>query len=113
MLAVAETPAPASRRSNRQVNLAAIPWSTPWALLDEHEAGAVLRVSVKLLRRQRCEGGGPRFLKMNGTQVRYRLADLQAFIEGQPTGGGAVAGDHRKRSVGRPAKTVGRLPRGE
>lgn len=98
-------PASASRSAgaSRRVDLSAIPWNLPWALLDEHEAAAVLRQSVKVLRRQRHEGGGPKFLKINGCTVRYRVSDLQAFLAEQPTGGGTAASGQR-RGPGRPRK---------
>lgn len=106
----AGVPAPAlasaSRGAGRAVDLAAIPWNIPWALLDEFEAAAVLRVSVKLLRRQRHEGVGPRYRKLNGSSVRYRMSDLQEFLENQPCGGGGVPDERVRRGPGRPRKAV-------
>lgn len=100
-------PAPAdARKRDRQIDLGAIPWNIPWALLDEHEAAAVLHQSVKVLRRQRHEGGGPRFTKLNGCTVRYKLADLQAWLAIQPTGGGALPNTCARRRPGRPRKDV-------
>ncbi len=100
-------PASTSRAgAEREIDLTKIPWNVPWAMLDEHEAAAVLRVSVKLLRRQRHEGVGPRFTKLNGCTVRYKLSDLQAWLESQPTGGGAVPGTRERRGPGRPRKAV-------
>ncbi len=92
--------------AEREVDLTKIPWNVPWAMLDEHEAAAVLHVSVKLLRRQRHEGVGPRFRKLNGSTVRYRVSDLQEFLEQQPCGGGGVPGDRIQRGPGRPRKAV-------
>jgi hypothetical protein len=94
----------ANRPGSRRVDLSAIPWNVPWALLDEHEAAAVLRQSVKVLRRQRHEGCGPKFLKINGCTVRYRVSDLQAFLADQPTGGGVQPGATERRGPGRPRK---------
>ena len=91
--------------ARKPVDLSTIPWGVPWALLTEHEAAAVLHQSVKVLRRQRGEGVGPRFLKVNGCTVRYKISDVQAFITAQPTGGGA-AGEPR-RGPGRPRKDGG------
>jgi hypothetical protein len=98
----ARTAAPGGR--NRSVDLATIPWNVPQALLDEHETAAVLHQSVKVLRRQRSEGVGPRYIKLNGCTVRYRLADLQSFLAAQPTGGGVAT--EAKRGPGRPKKTA-------
>lgn len=50
------------------------------ALVDEAEAGRILGLSVKTLRRWRWAGQGPRFVKL-GSAVRYHPADLEAFIE--------------------------------
>ena len=69
-------------------------------------AAAALSLTVKLLRRLRCEGRGPRFRKLNKVTVRYEI-DLQAFLAVQPTGGGAaIAGDKPRRSPERPRKAV-------
>lgn len=101
-LAAEPAPIPQARE-----DLAKIPWNYPLAQLNEYQAGLVLGVSVKWLRRQRCEGTGPRYRKLNGCTVRYRLSDLLAWIESQPAGGGAVAGEREKRrGPGRPRKTA-------
>ena len=55
----------------------------PGDLLDEREAAAFLRVAVQTLRNWRWRGEGPRFRKIGLRMVRYRRADLEAFIEGQ------------------------------
>jgi hypothetical protein len=102
-----EVPAPASapapaHKDVRAVDLGAIPWNLPWALIDEFQAAAILHQSVKVLRRQRHEGVGPRFLKLNGCTVRYKVADLQSFLDAQPTGGGVAPGSQPRRGPGRP-----------
>jgi len=105
----APIPAPATstlRGAGRAVDLATIPWDIPWAMLDEFEAAAVLHVSVKLLRRQRHEGVGPRFRKLNGASVRYRVSELQEFLDKQPSGGGGVPDIRLRRGPGRPRKGV-------
>ena len=89
--------------SDHAVDLSSIPCSVPWALLNEHEAAAVLHLSVKVLRRQRGEGSGPRWRKLNVFSIRYRLSDLQAFIDAQPTGG---AGTQARRGPRRPRRTL-------
>ena len=55
----------------------------PADLLTETEAADLLRVAVQTLRNWRWRGQGPRALKIGLRMVRYRRADLEAFIEGQ------------------------------
>ena len=59
------------------------PTLAPGDLLDEREAAAILSASVQTLRNWRWRGEGPRFRKIGLRMVRYRRADLEAFIEGQ------------------------------
>ena len=49
-------------------------------LLTEREAAALLHVTVKAVQGWRYRGNGPRFVKV-GRCVRYRLEDLQAFVQ--------------------------------
>jgi excisionase family DNA binding protein len=49
-------------------------------LLTGREAAMALRLSERTLERLRVSGGGPRFIKA-GKAVRYREADLEAWIE--------------------------------
>jgi hypothetical protein len=51
---------------------------SPGPLLTSREAAEWLGLSEPTLRRWRCEGVGPRFLKFRAA-VRYRLDDLVAF----------------------------------
>ena len=104
-----EVPAPVladTRKRARQVDPAVTPWNIPRVLLDEFEATVVLHQGVRVLRRQRHEGVGPRFTKLNGCTVRYKLTDLQPWPTNQPTGGGAVPAKGRKRGPGRPRRTA-------
>jgi len=52
----------------------------PPRLLKEGEAAAILNVEVPTLRRWRWARKGPAYLKI-GACVRYRGADLEAFME--------------------------------
>lgn len=54
-------------------------------LLNEHDVARITRLSVSTVRRWRHEraGRGPRYLKI-GSTVRYRPADVAAFIDSQP-----------------------------
>lgn len=48
--------------------------------VDEHEAGRILGFSVKTLQKRRWMRQPPQFLKV-GRLVRYRLTDLEAFLD--------------------------------
>lgn len=52
-------------------------------LLTDSEVAALLGASLQTVRNWRWRGEGPRFVKLGGRMVRYRPADVQAFIEGQ------------------------------
>lgn len=52
----------------------------PDPVLTEREAAALRGKSVHALRKERCEGRGPRYVK-DGAAVRYRRSDVLAFIE--------------------------------
>ena len=49
--------------------------------LNSQEAAEYLRYSIHWLQFRRCHGGGPKYIKC-GRTVRYRKADLDAWIEG-------------------------------
>ena len=49
-------------------------------LLDEHRAAGYLGLCVKTLRNWRSAGKGPSYIKI-GRIVRYRVTDLDEFIE--------------------------------
>ncbi|MBD9652925.1 helix-turn-helix domain-containing protein [Ensifer sp. ENS09] len=48
--------------------------------LETSEAAAFCRLSESYLEKLRCKGNGPAFLKL-GRRVRYRIADLIAWLE--------------------------------
>lgn len=50
-------------------------------LLDERQLAALLRVSVSTLRNWRVGRRGPPFVKLGLRAVRYRVADVERFIE--------------------------------
>lgn len=52
---------------------------TPCAV-DTHEAARILGVCVDTLKYWRVQGKGPRYVKY-GYCVRYRVKDLEAFME--------------------------------
>ena len=53
---------------------------SPEALIDENEAARRLGWSTKTLRRRRWSGQPPSFHKI-GRSVRYRPAEIEAFID--------------------------------
>ncbi len=96
------TPAPRERK----VDLGGVLSKHPAAMLNEYEAAAIMGASVKTLRRWRCDGVGPRFSRLNGFTVRYKLGDLLAWLDAQPVGGGTAGSEHKRRGPGRPRKDV-------
>ncbi|MCC6192812.1 MAG: helix-turn-helix domain-containing protein [Anaerolineales bacterium] len=60
--------------------------ANPADLLAEHEAAASLSIAVQTLRNWRWKGEGPRFVKVGKRAVRYRRADLAAFVEAGTSG---------------------------
>jgi excisionase family DNA binding protein len=61
-------------------------------LLNEKEVAERLAVSVATVRRWRFSGQGPRATKV-GASVRYRPADIEAYLRQCPTIGGPRDGD--------------------
>ena len=62
--------------SNNLTNLA------PGDLIDERETAALMGLAVGTLRNWRALKQGPRYLKIGKRMVRYRRADVAAFIVG-------------------------------
>ena len=58
--------------------------------LDERQTSQYTAIAVKTLQRWRCTGDGPPYKKLNGKAVRYDVADLDAWIATQPSGGQKV-----------------------
>jgi len=53
------------------------------ALMKTSEAAEYLSVSMAFLERDRWAGAKVPFVKMGSRSVRYRLSDLEAYIESQ------------------------------
>ncbi len=60
-------------------------------LLTDLEVARYLRVSVALVRRWRVLHAGPKFIKVGGALVRYRMEDVDAYLEACRSGGGRIA----------------------
>ena len=59
-------------------------------LLNEHDVARITGLSVASVRRWRLLRQGPKYLKI-GAAVRYRPADVSAWLASRPTGGGHQA----------------------
>lgn len=88
----------------RIVDLTQVP-PVPWAWVDEHVYSAIRGCSVKVLQNERRLNIGCQFRRINGTTIRYRLGDINAFMESQPAGGGApIPARPLKSGPGRPRR---------
>jgi predicted DNA-binding transcriptional regulator AlpA len=59
--------------------------------LNRSEVAEMLGLSIKTLDRWALIGIGPRFRRLENRAVRYDFADVEAFIERSPIGGGPTA----------------------
>lgn len=66
----------------------------PETLLNEAEAARALRVSREYMKRRRMRGLPPRFVRLSGKAIRYRLEDLQAFVMARTVEPRAEKNDH-------------------
>ncbi len=62
--------------------------------LTDVQVAEYLNVSVSTVRRWRLIGGGPRWVRIGGSSIRYPVADLEAYVAGSPSGGGITAEAH-------------------
>lgn len=49
--------------------------------LTDKEVAAALKLETDTLKRWRWAGKGPKFYKVGGTAVRYKVSDLEAFVQ--------------------------------
>ena len=54
-------------------------------LLTVSEAARWAKVSESFLNKARLTGAGPKFVRL-GRSIRYRLADLEAWVQGSAAG---------------------------
>lgn len=50
-------------------------------LMTETQAAEYLSLTNRALQAWRCQGRGPRFVKISARAVRYRLEDLERWVE--------------------------------
>jgi predicted DNA-binding transcriptional regulator AlpA len=60
--------------------------------LKDIEVARYLDVSLSTVRRWRLVGGGPRWIRIGASSIRYPLVDLETYVAGLPSGGGPNAG---------------------
>jgi excisionase family DNA binding protein len=56
--------------------------------MNDVQVARYLGVSVSTVRRWRLTGGGPRWVRIGGSSIRYPIADLEAYVANSPSGGG-------------------------
>lgn len=64
-------------------------------LVDAHEAAEILGVSRSFLAKQRMKGLGPPYVRLSPGAIRYRIADLEAWMQQQ-----RVAPELQRRQAG-------------
>src|SRR5690348_4697881 len=73
-------------------------------LLNEKDVAAITGLGLGAIRRWRCLGLGPRFVKISGpaknATVRYRAEDVDAWLKACPGGGGTNVGTGSDSDVG-------------
>jgi|JI8StandDraft_2_1071088.scaffolds.fasta_scaffold127261_2 predicted DNA-binding transcriptional regulator AlpA len=57
----------------------------PGRMLSTAEAGIYLGLAPITVRKLRCQGGGPKYVKLSARRVGYRLADLESWLASRPT----------------------------
>lgn len=53
----------------------------PTTLLTEQDAASYLQLTCRALQAWRYQGRGPQFVKISARAVRYRLEDLETWVE--------------------------------
>ena len=56
--------------------------------LNDVEVALYLGVSVSTVRRWRLVGGGPRWVRIGTSSIRYLVRDLETYVANLPSGGG-------------------------
>ncbi len=55
--------------------------TTPRPLLDEKQAAHFLGWTPRTMQQRRFHGDGPQFVRVAARTIRYRVEDLEAFVE--------------------------------
>ena len=63
-------------------------------LLTQREAALALSLSVRSLERMRCQGGGPKFVRLSRGRVAYTEADLAEWIAARTVSSTSEASPH-------------------
>ena len=71
---------------NNLSSLVAVTAEIPRAYVDTPGAALYTSIPRSTLETLRSERSGPRFIRV-GRSIRYRVADLDAWMAAQPTGG--------------------------
>ncbi len=56
------------------------PDADPESLITEKGVAEFLGVGTRTIQKWRCSGAGPKFVKISSRCIRYRRADLIAFV---------------------------------
>jgi predicted DNA-binding transcriptional regulator AlpA len=54
-------------------------------LMNEKDVAKALLLSVHTIRQLRVRGEGPRFIRIGKTAIRYRVSDLEEYINSIPS----------------------------
>src|SRR6266576_1593112 len=74
---------PPPRRSNPMANQKRTKQKAPEGHLWIEDAAAYIGVAYHTLRKWRVQGKGPTGFPIGGRYIAYRIADLDAYLEGQ------------------------------
>lgn len=80
-----------SKESPLKTPTAAPKAKVPSTILRVHDAAARIGVSASILNKMRCDGRGPRFIKLTGKIVGYAVEDLDAWVASRRENAGAYA----------------------
>lgn len=50
-------------------------------LIDEKHAAEYLGYTTRALQNWRLRGGGPKFVRVSARSIRYRVSDVEAWVE--------------------------------
>ena len=55
-------------------------------LLTQREAATLLKLSQRTIERLRVSGLGPKFIRVSGRSIRYRLTDIETYVSSRVVG---------------------------